>query len=138
MAVQQKYEELINAARSGGVKDLKVREQNNVLYIDGEAPSGKVKDQLWDIYNRIDPDYRSGDLVLDVKTGNASGAKMKIITETSNLNIRKGPGTDQPIVGKAAHNSLVTVVNQTNDQWTLIRTDKGEEGYVYNRYLGQP
>ena len=63
---------------------------------------------------------------------------MKIITETSNLNIRKGPGTDQPIVGKAAHNSLVTVVNQTNDQWTLIRTDKGEEGYVYNRYLGQP
>jgi len=135
MAIQQKYQELINAARTSGVNNLQVREQNNVLYIDGEAPTGKVKDQLWDIYNRIDPDFRSGDLVLDVKASSAAGTKAKVITETSNLNIRKGPGTDQPIVGKAAHHEMVTVVNQTNDQWTLIRTDAGEEGYVYNRYL---
>ena len=135
MAVQQKYQELINAARTAGVGNLQVREQNNVLYIDGQAPSGQVKDQLWNIYNRIDPDYRSGDLVLDIKTTNTSGSKAKVMTETSNLNIRKGPGTDQPIVGKAAHHEIVTVVNQTDDQWTLIRTDAGEEGYVYNRYL---
>jgi uncharacterized protein YgiM (DUF1202 family) len=138
MAVQQKYQELINAARTAGVSNLQVREQNNVLYIDGEAPSGQVKDQLWNIYNRIDPDFRSGDLVLDVKTTNAAGSKAKVVTESSNLNIRKGPGTDQPIVGKAAHHEIVTVVNQTNDQWTLIRTDAGEEGYVYNQYLGKP
>jgi len=138
MAVQQKYQELINAARTAGVSNLQVREQNNVLYIDGEAPSGQVKDQLWNIYNRIDPDFRSGDLVLDVKTTNAPGSRAKVVTETSNLNIRKGPGTDQPIVGKAAHHEIVTVVNQTNDQWTLIRTDNGEEGYVYNQYLGKP
>jgi uncharacterized protein YgiM (DUF1202 family) len=138
MAVQDKYKELINAARTAGIANLQVREQNNVLYIDGEAPSGQVKDQLWNIYNRIDPDFRSGDLVLDVKTSNAPGSKAKVMTESSNLNIRKGPGTDQPIVGKAAHHEIVTVVNQTNDQWTLIRTDKGEEGYVYNQYLGKP
>ncbi len=138
MAVQQKYEELINEARSTGVKNLQVREQNNVLYIDGDAPSGQVKDQLWNTYNRIDPDFRSGDLVLDVKTNNPAGSKARVTTESSNLNIRKGPGTDQPIVGKAAHNEIVTVMNQTNDQWTLIRTDDGEEGYVYNRYLGKP
>jgi uncharacterized protein YgiM (DUF1202 family) len=137
-AVQQKYEELINTARSAGISNLKVREQNNVLYIDGDAPTGQVKDQLWNIYNRIDPDFRSADLVLDIKTTSATGSKAKVITETSNLNIRKGPGTDQPIVGKAAHNEVVTVVNQTSDQWSLIRTDDGEEGYVYNRYLGKP
>ena len=135
MAVQQKYQELINAAQSAGVGNLQVREQNNVLYIDGQAPTGQVKDQLWNIYNRIDPDYRSGDLVLDIKTTNASGSKAKVVTEKSNLNIRKGPGTDQPIVGKAAHHEIITVVNQTNDEWTLVRTDAGEEGYVYNRYL---
>jgi uncharacterized protein YgiM (DUF1202 family) len=138
MAVQDKYKELINAARTAGISNLQVREQNNVLYIDGEAPTGQAKDQLWNIYNRIDPDFRSGDLVLDVKTTNAAGSKAKIVTEKSNLNIRKGPGTDQPIVGKAAHHEIVTVVNQTNDQWTLIRTDAGEEGYVYNQYLGKP
>ena len=135
-AVQTKYAELINAAKSSGVQDLQVREQNNVLYIDGQAPTGQVKDNLWNIYNKIDPDYRSGDLVLDVKvSGMAPGSKAKVITQTSNLNIRKGPRTDQPIVGKAAHHEIITVISQANDQWTLIRTDAGEEGYVYNQYL---
>ena len=136
MAVQEKYAELINAAKSSGVQNLQVREQNNVLYIDGDAPSGQVKDNLWNIYNKLDPDFRSGDVVLDVKVSNMdAGSKAKVITESTNLNIRKGPGTDQPIVGKAAHNEVVTVVSQANDQWSLIKTDKGEEGYVYNQYL---
>lgn len=136
MAVQEKYAELIKAAKQSGVNNLEVREQNNILYIDGEAPNGQVKDQLWDVYNKLDPDFRSGDLVLDVKVADmASGTKAKVVTEKSNLNIRKGPGTDQPVVGKAAHHEIVTIVNQTNDQWSLIKTDKGVEGYAYSRYL---
>jgi uncharacterized protein YgiM (DUF1202 family) len=138
MAVQQKYTELIDAARQSGVSNLQVREQNNVLYIDGEAPSGQVKDKLWAIYNKIDPDFRTGDLVLDVKlTPMTQGTKAKVVTESSNLNIRKGPGTDQPVIGNAAHNEVVTIVNQTNEQWSLIKTDKGAEGYVYSRYLAK-
>ena len=138
MAVQEKYTELINAAKQSGIRNLQVREQNNVLYIDGEAPSGQVKDHLWTIYNKLDPDYRSGDVVLDVKTeAMAAGTKAKVVTESSNLNIRKGPGTDQPIVGKAAHHEVVTIVNQTNEQWSLIKTDKEVEGYVYNEYLAK-
>jgi hypothetical protein len=133
--VQNKYAELVNAAKSAGINNLQVREQNNVLYIDGEAPNGQVKDQLWDLYNKIDPDFRSGDLVLDVKVAAmAAGTKAKVITESSNLNIRKGPGTDQPIVGKAAHHEMITVISQSND-WSLVKTDNGEEGYVYSRYL---
>jgi uncharacterized protein YgiM (DUF1202 family) len=138
MAVQSKYAELINAAKQAGVGNLQVREQNEVLYIDGEAPTGAVKDNLWEIYNKLDPDYKSGDLVLDVKVAPmAQGTKAKVVTESSNLNIRKGPGTDQPIVGKAAHNEVVTIVSQTNGQWSLVRTDKGEEGYAYNQYLSK-
>jgi len=138
MAVQTKYAELINAAQQSGVSNLQVREQNNVLYIGGVAPSAQVKDQLWEVYNRLDPDFRSGDVVLDIKlSAMASGAKAKVVTESSNLNIRKGPGTDQPIVGKAAHHELVTVLNQTNEQWSLVKTDEGIEGYAYSRYLEQ-
>src|SRR5215204_581205 len=137
-AVQTKYAELINAAKSSGINNLQVREQNNVLYIDGDAPSGQVKDNLWNIYNKLDPDFRSGDVVLDVKVGGmAPGSKAKVVTESSNLNVRKGPGTDQPIVGKAAHHEIVTIINQTNEQWSLIKTDKGAEGYVYNQYLAK-
>ena len=64
-----------------------------------------------------------------------AGQKAKVTTDQSNLNIRKGPGTDQPIVGKAAHNEMVTLLSKTNDQWYLIKTDAGEEGYAYAQYL---
>lgn len=135
MALQQKYQELINAAKTSEVQNLQVREQNNVLYIDGDASSGAVKDNLWNIYNKIDPDFRAGDLVLNVNVKAASGSKAKVVTKESNLNIRKGPGTEQPVVGKAAHNEIVTVLNQTNQQWWLIKTDGGAEGYAYSQYL---
>lgn len=68
MALQNKYQSLINAAQTAGASNLEVREQDNVLYIDGQVPSESVKKQLWDEYNRIDPDYRSGDLVLNLNT----------------------------------------------------------------------
>src|SRR4029077_7470144 len=137
MALREKYKELIDAATTAGVSDLKVREQDNVLYIDGGTPDGSVKDNLWNIYYKIDPDFRAGDLVLNIDASAAAGTKAKVTTQSSNLNIRKGPGTDQEIIGKAAHNEIVNVISKANDQWSLIRTDKGKEGYVYTQYLTQ-
>jgi uncharacterized protein YgiM (DUF1202 family) len=137
MALQEKYAELIQAAKAGGISNLQVREQDNVLYIDGSTSSGALKDSLWEVYNKIDPDFRAGDLILNIDASAAAGTQAKVTTESSNLNIRKGPGTDQPIVGKAAHNSIVTVVSRANEQWSLVRTDKGEEGYAYSQYLTQ-
>ena len=135
MALQDKYKTLIDTAKSAGVNNLQVREQNGVLYIDGDAPTGRVKDQLWESYGKIDPDYRGGDLVLNVDAKAEAGTKVKVITKSSNLNIRKGPGTDQPIVGKAAHDEIITLVSKSNDQWWLVRTADGEEGYSYAQYL---
>jgi len=137
MALQDKYKELIDAATTAGVNNLQVREQNNVLYIDGSTANGAVKDNLWNIYNKIDPDYRSGDLVLNIDASAAAGTKAKVTTQSSNLNIRKGPGTDQEIVGKAAHGEVVNVISKANDQWSLIRTNSGVEGYAYSQYLTQ-
>jgi uncharacterized protein YgiM (DUF1202 family) len=136
MIVQDKYQELINAATISGVMDLQVKEENGVLFIDGKAPSGEVKDMLWNTYDKLDPNFLSGDLVLNVTVASdAPVTKAKVTTEHSNLNIRKGPGTDQPIVGKAAHHEIVTVVSQTSDLWWLIRTKDNEEGYAYAQYL---
>ncbi len=136
MALQDKYKELVEAATAAGVANLQVREQDNILYIDGEAPTGEVKDQLWEVYNKIDPDFKTGDLVLDVNVAAAApGVKATVTTDSTNLNIRKGPGTDQPIVGKAAHNSTVTLISKANEQWWLVKTEKGEEGYAYAQYL---
>ena len=134
-ALQDKYKELIDTANASGISNLQVSEDGNVLHIDGEAPSGDAKDKLWDIYNKIDPDYRAGDLVMNVNVAAGTGTKAKVTTDSTNLNIRKGPGTDQPIVGKAAHNEIVTLLSKPNDQWWLIKTDGGAEGYAYAQYL---
>jgi hypothetical protein len=136
MALQDKYRELVDAANSVGVKNLQVREQDNVLYIDGEA-TGSVKQQLWDIYEKIDPDYSSGDLMLNINSvaGVAEGSRLKVTTNNSNLNIRSGPSTNDDIVGKAARHELITLVRKENDQWWYIKTDNGEEGYCFTQYL---
>ncbi len=68
MALQDKYSEIIKAARSEGVQNLQVREQNGVLYIDSTASSTASKDKLWQVYNRIDPDYRSADVVMNLES----------------------------------------------------------------------
>jgi hypothetical protein len=136
MALQDKYKELIDTAQTSGVGGLQVSELEGVLHIDGEAPTGAVKDKLWDVYNKIDPNFLAGDVVMNINVATAvEGAKMKVTTESSNLNIRKGPGTDQPVVGKAAHNEIVSLISKASDQWWLIRTNAGEEGYAYAQYL---
>lgn len=66
MAIKEKYNEVINLAQTNGVSDLKVNEQNNVLYLSGTALSEDVKRKIWAAYERIDPDMRSGDMVLDI------------------------------------------------------------------------
>jgi nucleoid-associated protein YgaU len=76
MAVTEKYQSLIDMAKQLGVSGLDVRESDGVLKIEGVAGSAQAKQQLWDEYGRIDPDYRSGDLVLDISApeGGASSA----------------------------------------------------------------
>ena len=136
MALQDKYKELIDAATAAGTTDLQVREQDGVLYVDGAA-NGATKQQLWDLYEKIDPDYASGDLVMNINSvsGVTEGAKLKVTTNRTNLNIRKGPGTDQDIIGKASRGEVVTLVSKENDQWWVIKTDDGEQGYCFTQYL---
>ncbi|WP_411282427.1 SH3 domain-containing protein [Gemmatimonas sp.] len=135
-ALEGKYAELIAAANASGASNLAVRVQDNVLYIDGVVPNGEAKDQLWGLYDKLDPDFRSGDLVLNLDVSPAApSTRLKVTTQSSNLNIRKGPGTDQPIIGKAAHESEVTLLSKYNAEWALVRSANGEEGYCSLQYL---
>src|SRR5919202_7069782 len=69
MAVREKYQSLIDLANQSGVSNLQVSEEGDVLHVSGTAPSEEAKQRLWDEYNRIDPEMRSGDLVLNVEVG---------------------------------------------------------------------
>ena len=61
-----KYQSLIDLASQLGISGMAVEEDGGVLKINGTAASAEAKQQLWDEYARLDPDYRSGDLVLDI------------------------------------------------------------------------
>lgn len=132
MALTDKYKELIDLAR---LHNLSVSESGNVLRVEGVVSSADVKDKLWEIYQRIDPQFKSNDVVLNIKTNISDGGKVKVVTQESRLNIRKGPGTDQPIVGKAEKGDIIILISKANDQWWLVRDNDGEEGYCYSQYL---
>ena len=69
MATRDKYQSLIDLANQSGVSNLQVTEEGDVLHVSGTAPSEEAKQKLWDEYNRIDPDMRSGDLVMSLEVG---------------------------------------------------------------------
>src|SRR5215210_8505277 len=74
--LQEKYQSLIDLANQLGISSLNTREENGVMYVDGVAGSADAKQKLWDEYGRIDPDYRSGDLVMNISApeGSSSGS----------------------------------------------------------------
>lgn len=115
MALQNKYAELITAAKQKASGTFNAVEKDGVLYIDGEVGSAQDKDELWKVYNRIDPDYRAGDVRLNIevtgsqdyheytvkkgdslsKIGGVYGVTWKDIFE-ANKNIVKNPDLIQP------------------------------------------
>jgi len=68
MSVQEKYQALLELANQNGTT-YNLSEADGVLHIEGNAPSSEAKQQIWDKYNEIDPEYRSGDLVLNISVG---------------------------------------------------------------------
>ena len=122
MALQEKYAELIQSATTMGVANFAVAEQGGVLHVSGTANSTADYDALWALYNKIDPNMASGDLMMNIDIKADAGAQLKVTTDSTNLNIRSTPTTDGAIVGKAAHEEIVTLVEKTDDSWWKIKT----------------
>lgn len=69
MSTRDKYQSLIDLANGGDISNLEVREDGDVLHVSGTASSAEAKQKIWGEANRIDPDMRSGDLVLNIGGG---------------------------------------------------------------------
>ena len=134
--LQDKYASVISAAQSAGVSNLQVSEQDGILYVSGSANSSVAKDAVWNALGAIDSTYSASDINVDVQiAGLATGASLKVVTESSNLNLRQDPSTEAAVVGKAAKGASVTLVEQTSDDWWKVKNSEGQEGYAYARYL---
>ncbi|MEG2077857.1 SH3 domain-containing protein [Chryseobacterium sp.] len=134
--LEEKYSGVVSAAQSAGISNLKVQEQDGILYVSGNAANTAAKDTVWNALGAIDASYSASDINIDVQVaGLAAGAALSVATEESNLNIRQDPSTEAAVVGKAAKESSVTLVEQTSDDWWKVKTTDGVEGYAYARYL---
>lgn len=68
MSLQEKYVTLLELANANGTS-YELTEGDGVLHINGSAPSDEAKAELWAEYERLDPEYRTGDLILNITTG---------------------------------------------------------------------
>ncbi|CAN5231031.1 hypothetical protein BH20ACI2_BH20ACI2_00160 [soil metagenome] len=68
MSVQEKYQSLLELANSNGTT-YELSEGDGVLNVKGTAPSDAAKAALWAEYERLDPDFQSSDLILNISSG---------------------------------------------------------------------
>jgi nucleoid-associated protein YgaU len=88
MSLQEKYQSILELANQNGTT-YELSEGDNVLHIDGTAPSEEAKQQLWDEYNRIDPDYRAGDLMLNISVSGQEASAGSTYTVQAGDNLTK-------------------------------------------------
>ena len=52
------------------------------------------------------------------------------------VNVRQGPSTDQPVLGKVVFAEAVQVMSDPTEEWVMIRIEgDGIEGYMASRFL---
>ena len=88
MSLQEKYQTLLELANSNGTT-YELSEGDGVLHINATAPSAEAKQALWDEYERLDPEFRSGDLILNVTDGTAAGGGANTYTVEAGDNLSK-------------------------------------------------
>ena len=74
MSAQEKYQSLLELANQNGTTYELSEGQNGALVVTGTAPSEDAKKQLWDEYERLDPEFRSNDLILNLSVGEGGGS----------------------------------------------------------------
>jgi nucleoid-associated protein YgaU len=106
MSLVEKYQSLVDLAGSLGVSGLNVTEGEGFLKIEGSASSAEAKKALWDEYGRIDPDYRSGDLVLEVSAPEAASVTYTVVSGDNLSKIGKHYGVTWQQIFEANRDQL--------------------------------
>ncbi|MFW6358437.1 MAG: SH3 domain-containing protein [Chroococcales cyanobacterium] len=70
----------------------------------------------------------------DIQLAQASRCRI-VSTQGSNLIIRKGPGTQYPVIGSLANGSRVIIGNRGRGGWVPLTLQNELVGYISARYL---
>lgn len=86
---QEKYQSLLELANQNGTTYELSEGTNGTLVVTGTAPSEEARQALWSEYNRLDPDFKGGDLILNIGLGDAAGGGGHTYTVESGDNLSK-------------------------------------------------
>lgn len=118
------------------IPNLGVSQEKGVLTVTGTVPDGATAEKAIAALKKM-PGVTDVKNYLEVEDLTSKNIMMKVVTKSSNLNIRKGPGTNFEIIGKAAHNSQVQLIKKMYNGWYFIRSENGTEGFCSTDYLAQ-
>lgn len=118
MSLKDKYKELTDLASNLGIADLQVREQDNVLYVDGTAKSADDKEKLWNAYGKIDPDFRSADVVMNIEVAERASTEYTVVSGDSLSKIGKAHGVSWQAIYEA-NKDLVKNPDVIQPGWKL-------------------
>lgn len=116
------------------VQNLKVSNANGQLTVAGTVTDMQAAEKAVQAL-KTQPGVQSVVNLLEMEDLREKNIRMKVATKESNLNIRKGPGTEFEILGKAAHGSTVQLIKRMYNDWYYIKTDSGVEGFCSRNYL---
>ncbi|GAB2697913.1 hypothetical protein GCM10027037_22610 [Mucilaginibacter koreensis] len=133
---QQQQNDYSAALQAAGVtvQNLRVQGKDGILTIVGTVPDTQTGEKAVSVL-QSQPGITTVVNLLEMEDLTAKNIKMKIATQESNLNIRKGPGTQFDIVGKAAHGSTVQLIKRMYNNWYYIHTDSGIDGFCAANFL---
>jgi len=129
------YNSILSAA-GVSIPNLGASLEKGVLTITGTVPDGATAEKAVAALRKM-PGVTDVKNYLEVEDITSKKIMMKVVTKSSNLNIRKGPGTNFEIVGKAAHHSQVQLIKKMYNGWYFIRAENGTEGFCSTDYLAQ-
>jgi uncharacterized protein YgiM (DUF1202 family) len=116
------------------IPNLGCSADRGVLTITGTVPDSASADAAVAALKKV-PGITDVKNYLEVEDLTAKNIMMRVATKSSNLNIRKGPGTTFDIVGKAAHNSKVQLIKKMYNGWYFIKSADGTEGFCSTDFL---
>jgi uncharacterized protein YgiM (DUF1202 family) len=129
------YNNVLTAAGIS-IPNLAFSMENGVLTVTGQVPDGITAETAVAALRKA-PGVTDVKNFLVVEDLTSKNIRMKVVTKSSNLNIRKGPGTNYDIVGKAAHHSQVQLIKKMYNGWYYIKSETGIEGFCSTDYLAQ-
>lgn len=129
------YSSILSSA-GVSIPNLGVSLEKGILTITGTVPDGVTAEKAVAALKKM-PGVTEVRNYLEVEDLTSKNIMMKVVTKSSNLNIRKGPGTNFEIVGKAAHHSQVQLIKKMYNGWYFIKAADGTEGFCSTDYLAQ-